>query len=234
MADEFFTQAQAEMRAEMRAQEMRAMVRRYAAAAIGAAVVVCAGIGVWQWRVYEHRQTQALASERYFTAMHKLQAPNADPKARDRNTQEAAATFSDLATHAPGDIRAFAALRLAQVRMQAHDRDGAVKAWTQVREDQEAAPSLRSLARLLMLNAKADSADPATLRHGYETLASSAGPWRALAQEGLVNLDLRKGATPAQQQEAHRLLTGLVQSPDAPDGVRQRANALLQTFGGAG
>lgn len=230
VADEFFTQAQA----EMRTQEMRAKVRRYSGVALGAVLVVAMGAGIWQWRLHVEREHAAEASGRYFSTMQTLQAPNGDAAAKAATRESGEKTLADLAANAPGDIRAFAGLRLAQLRMEAKDRDGAVRAWQGVRDDAKAEPSLRALARLLILNATDESASPEALRKGYQELASSNGPWRALAQEGLVSLDMRKGATPAQQEEARRLLTGISQSPDAPDGARQRANALLQTFGGAG
>ncbi|KXV61856.1 hypothetical protein AD936_06505, partial [Gluconobacter japonicus] len=60
------------------------------------------------------------------------------------------------------------------------------------------------------------------------------GAWGALAQEGLVGLDLRSGATAEQQKEAQRLLTQISGNADASEGVRARAQALLETFGDAG
>ena len=230
MADEFFSQAQA----EMRAAEMRATARRFGGVAVGIALVALIGVGGWQWQVHRHHQAQAEASGRYYTAMEALQAPQPDAAARAQSEKANEAILADLAKDAPGATRGFAAIRLAQLRAQSGDLDGARKAWQGVVDDKDENPSLQALARLMLLNSHIDDRDPTETRKGFELLAANAGPWRAFAQEGLAALDLRPDATPKQHAEARSLLMGLAQSPDAPDGVRQRASILLQTFGGAG
>ena len=232
MADDIFSEA----RAEYRAQRGRAMVRRYGAAVGGVLAIAAIGVSVWQWQAYDHRKAQAAASGRYFEAVHALEVagPGGDAKGLTAPQKAVEATFADLATHAPRNTRGLAALRLATLRLADHDEAGAISAWDGLIGDPDADPDLRSMARILKLNATMSSAEPAALRKGYETLASSAGPWRALAQEGLVALDLREGATADQQKEARRLLKQLSVSGEAPEGVRQRASILLQTYGGAG
>jgi len=230
VADEFFSQAQA----EMRAAEMRATARRFGGVAVGVALVALIGVGGWQWQIHRHHQAQAEASGRYYTAMEALQAPQPDAAARSQSEKANQAVLADLASKAPGATRGFAAIRLAQLKAQAGDVDGARKAWQGVIDDKDENASLRDLARLLLLNSHIDDANPTETRKGFEVLAASAGPWRAFAQEGLAALDLRADATAKQHDEARSLLMGLAQSPDAPDGVRQRASILLQTFGGAG
>lgn len=230
MADEFFSQAQA----EMRAAEMRATARRFGGVAAGIALVALIGVGGWQWQVHRHHQAQAEASGRYYTALEALQAPQPDAAARAQSEKANEAVLADLAKSAPGATRGFAAIRLAQLRAQSGDLDGARKAWQGVIDDKDENPSLQALARLMLLNSHIDDRDPTETRRGLELLAANTGPWRAFAQEGLAALDLRSDATPKQHDEARSLLMGLAQSPDAPDGVRQRASILLQTFGGAG
>ncbi|GAB6853904.1 tetratricopeptide repeat protein [Asaia astilbis] len=230
MADEFFSQAQA----EMRAAELRATARRFGGVAIGAALVVLIGVGGWQWQIHRQHQARIEASGRYFTALDGLQAEQPDAARRVASEKENEATLADLAAQAPGATRGFAAIRLAQLRAQKGDIEGARKAWQGVIDTKDVDPSLKALARLLMLNSHINDADVTDTRKQLELLAANAGPWRAFAQEGLAALDLRDDATPKQHAEARRLLTGLLQSPDAPDGVRQRASILLQTLGGAG
>ncbi|AAW61704.1 Hypothetical protein GOX1968 [Gluconobacter oxydans 621H] len=103
-----------------------------------------------------------------------------------------------------------------------------------VADDNAADPALRDMARYMSLNARTATADPKTLRPGYEALAQGGGAWAPLAQEGLAALDLRPGATADQQKEARRILTQIVGSENATEGVRARAQALLETFGDAG
>ncbi|WP_025885773.1 tetratricopeptide repeat protein [Asaia prunellae] len=230
MADEFFSQAQA----EMRAAELRATARRFGGVAIGVAVIALIGVGGWQWQIHRHHQAQAEASGRYYRAMEALQAPQPDAALRAQSEKENQAVLADLASTAPGATRSFSAIRLAQLMAQKGDMAGARKAWQGVIDTADVNPSLKALARLLLLNSHINDADVTETRKQLELLAASSGPWRAFAQESLVALDLRADASPKQHDEAHSLLLGLAQSPDAPDGVRQRASILLQTFGGAG
>ncbi|RUT26586.1 hypothetical protein C0V97_04500 [Asaia sp. W19] len=230
VADEFFSQAQA----EMRAAEMRATARRFGGVAAGVAIIALIGVGGWQWQIHRHHQAQAEASGRYYTAMEALQAPQPDAAKRTQVEKTQEAVLADLAAKAPGATREFAAIRLAQLKAQAGDLAGARKVWQGVIDTKDANPAFTALARLLLLNSHIDDSDTTETRKGFELLAANPGPWRAFAQEGLAALDLRADATPKQHEEARSLLTGLAQSPDAPDGVRQRASILLQTFGGAG
>lgn len=229
MAEDFISEA----RAEYRAQQTRALLRRSAPWAAGVAVVVLGAVGVWQWRAYENRQERLAASAQYFEAVQAIEDASAAGNAHGLTDAQRAAekSLAHLVSSAPADIRDFAAIRLATLRLADHDRPGAMAAWKSVVDDAKASPDLKSLAHYLSLNASMADGDPAALRRGFEQLASSAGPWRALAQEGLVALDLRPGTSAAQQEEAHHLLLRISEAPDAPDGVRQRAGALLQTFG---
>ncbi|KXV47805.1 hypothetical protein AD936_10730 [Gluconobacter japonicus] len=226
VADDFIT----EVNEEIRLQRLRAAARRWGAVVAGVVVVGAIGGGVWEWQTHARKAAQGAASARYFTALETL----ADPKHDKSVTQQAEATFQDLADHGPAGVRTYAALRLADLKMQDHDTASALKAWNSVASDSAAEPALKDLARYMVLNAQTNTADPKTLRPGYEGLAQNGGAWGALAQEGLVGLDLRSGATAEQQKEAQRLLTQISGNADAPEGVRARAQALLETFGDAG
>ena len=227
MADDFITQ----VNEEMRAQRLRAMARRFGALAGGVLVVAAIGGGAWAWSSHSRHEAQRVASARYFQTLQTLADPKHDKAATDR----AEAAFADLAVHGPVGVRAFAAMRVADMKMQAHDTAGAVQSWQSVADDSKADQGLRGMARYMLLNAQTNTADPKTLRAGYEALAQeNGGPWASLAQEGLVALDLRPGSTDANHQEARRLLTQLANSDTATAGSRARAQALLETFGDAG
>ncbi|AQS92022.1 hypothetical protein A0U94_03955 [Gluconobacter albidus] len=227
VADDFITQIDE----EMQAQRLRAMARRIGAVAGVVVLVGAIGGGVWGWNSHARHVAQKAASARYFTAMTALSDPKRDSAALDKAT----ATLKDLADHGPAGVRSYAALRLADLQVQAHQNAAALQSWKSVADDSAAEPSLRDMARYMGLNAQtASPADPKAIRSGYEALAQGGGAWAPLAQEGLVALDLRSGATADQQKEARRILTQIVSSANATEGVRARAQALLETFGDAG
>ncbi|MBF0860643.1 tetratricopeptide repeat protein [Gluconobacter kanchanaburiensis] len=214
----------------MQAQRLRAMARRIGAVVGVVALVGAVGGGIWGWNSHARHVAQKAASARYFTATTALSDPKHDAAA----TRKATETFQDLADHGPVGVRSYAALRLADLQSQNGQTDAALKTWQSVADDTAAEPALRDMARYMRLNAQTATADPKTLRPGYEALAQSGGAWASLAQEGLVALDLRSGATDDQQKEARRILTQIVGSATATEGVRARAQALLETFGDAG
>lgn len=233
MTDDFID----EVNSDIRLQRLRAAARRSAAAAVAVVVLAAAGIGVWQWKTHARHKLLIEASGRYFTALDALRDRPGDAKAR--------AVLADLAANGPEGPRAFAALRLAEIEAAAHDDSGALKQWDAVAADavmpdRAASAALRDLARYLALNLRSGAPDTpsATLRSGYDSLVQGGGNqgagWSSLAQEGLVALDLGPKATPEQRKEALRLLAQIAGNGAAPEGLRARAQALLDTFGDAG
>jgi hypothetical protein len=86
---------------------------------------------------------------------------------------------------------------------------------------------LRDLASLLWCQHQIDTGDPALLEARLKPLAEPDSPWRPLAQEQLALLNLRQGNTAAAKTE----LSKLAQDVTAPNGVRERAAALLARLG---
>ncbi|WP_246091417.1 tetratricopeptide repeat protein [Swingsia samuiensis] len=226
MADDFIT----EVNEELRLQRIRAATRRFGVVIAGVVVIGAIGGGIWGWKVHSQKQMQQVASQQYFTAMASLADANHDKA----TIIQAENTFQNLALHGPTGVRSYAALRLADLKMHNHDSAAALTMWNNVAHDTSAEKPLRDLARYMALNAQINTAPAKDLRSGFEALIQSGGAWVFLAQEGLVALDLRPDATSGQKKEARRLLTQLVESSEAPEGVRNRAQALLETLGDAG
>jgi hypothetical protein len=147
------------------------------------------------------------------------------------NTAERAAAialFEPIAGDAPEGYRTLARLHEAALKADAGDLAGATLLWDQVAGDAAADSLLRDLASLLWVERQLDSGDPALLEARLKPLAVPQNPWRALAQEQLALLDLRRGKA----EEARAALRNLAQDVTAPSGVRGRSNALLGHLGG--
>jgi len=220
-----------EVNEEVRAEQMRVLARRYGGVAIGVVVVALCVIGGWQYNAWRTRQAVAEAAGRYFAASQLATSTHVSagtaPLSDDQ--KKAVADFRAIAQNGPEGLRTLSSLRLASLAMGSGDKAGALAAWQTVRDDPAADPALRALANLLWVQNQLDTADPAALRQRLETLTKGHGAWRGLAQEALAMLDLRDG----HEADSRRILAGLSQDPDAPDGVRARAGALLQTFAAA-
>jgi hypothetical protein len=207
---------------ELRAERAQRLLKRYSGLIIAAMVLVVAAVGGWQaWNWWQARQDMA-AGQRYLAAMALMQLPAAGAA-----QQNIAAGFDKLAQSAPEGYRTLARLQAAALKARNGDLPGAAALWNDVATDSSADPLLRDLASLLWCQHQIDTADPAVLEGRLKALAEPGNAWRPLAQEQLALLDLRQGKTAA----AITALSKLAQDVTAPDGVRQRAAALLGRLG---
>lgn len=207
---------------ELRADRAQQLLKRYAGLIIAAALLVVAAAAGWQaWRWWQAKQDMA-AGQRYLAAMALMQSPAA---AADR--QILIGDFDTLARTAPDGYRTLARLQAAALKAENGDTQGAAALWNDIATDSSADPLLRDLASLLWCEHQIDTGDPALLEARLKALAEPGNVWRPVAQEQLALLDLRQGKTEA----AKTALGKLAQDVTAPNGVRERAAALLARLG---
>jgi hypothetical protein len=207
---------------ELRAERAQRFLKRYAGLIIAVAVLIVGAAGGWEaWRWWQAKQDIA-AGQRYLAAMALMQSP-----AAAANYQDILGTFDTLAQSAPEGYRTLARLQAAALKAEHGDQRGAATLWNDVATDGSADPLLRDLASLLWCQQQIDTGDPALLEARLKALAEPGNAWHPLAQEQLALLDLRQGKTEA----AKASLTKLAQDVTAPNGVRQRAAALLGRLG---
>jgi hypothetical protein len=214
-----------EVEEELRAERARQFLTRYAGAIAAAAVLVVALVAGWQgWRWYQARQDEAAAGV-YITAM--LQAADTGPNAAAAHAASLTG-FGQLAQHGPAGYRTLARFNAAALEAAQGHLPQALELWNQVATDSSADPLMRDLAELLWTQHQIGTADPGTLEARLKPLAQPNGPWHAMATEQLALLALRQGKT----GEAKQMLTALTNDVTAPDGVRQRATAVLAQLPG--
>lgn len=207
---------------ELRAERAQRILKRYAGLIIAVAFLIVAAAAGWQaWRWWQARQDMA-AGQRYLAALALMQSP-----AAAANHQEITGTFDMLAQTAPEGYRTLARLQAAALKAQHGDQRGAAALWNDIATDSSADPLMRDLASLLWCQQQIDTGDPALLETRLKALAEPGNAWRPLAQEQLALLELRQGKTEA----AKASLSKLAQDVTAPNGVRQRAAALLGRLG---
>lgn len=214
-----------EVEEELRAERTRQFLTRYAGALVAAAVLVVVLVAGWQgWRWYEARHDQA-AADLYIQSM--LQVGETGAKA---DTARAAALggFGKLAQSGPAGYRTIARLRAAALEASTGHQPQALGLWNEVAADTGADPLLRDLASLLWAQHQIDTGDPALLEARLRPLAEPINPWHAMAQEELAWLALRQGKT----AQAKDMLTALTRDATTPDGVRERATAVLTQLRG--
>jgi hypothetical protein len=213
-----------EVEEDLRADQAKALLKRYGGALIGAAVLVVIGAGAWQaWQWYDARETAKVATA-YMDAAHT--ADTAKGSARE----QAAGAFAAVAKDAPAGYRTLALLREAGIKADAGDVAGASAIWDAVAGDGRVDPLLRDLATLQWALHHVDDGDPAQVATRLAPLLDASNPYHPLAQEAVAMLDLRQGKTEA----ARKTLQALEQDASAPQGLRQRANGMLTRLGGSG
>ncbi len=206
---------------DLRADRAKQLLTRYAPALIGAAVLVVALAGGWRgWQWYDAKRTGEIAAG-YIAAMKAAEGKS------DADRHAAAADFAAVAGKAGPGYRTLALLREAGLKAETGDLSGASEIWNQVAADRAADPLLRDLATLQWGLHQLDTADPAIVEARLTPLSIAPNPWHALASEALAMLALRQGKT----DDARATLKALSQDTSAPQGVRNRAEGLLERLG---
>lgn len=211
---------------ELRAERAQQLLKRYGGLIIAAALLIVGAAAGWEgWRWYQARR-DAAAAVQYLTAMNIADPTAAGTSAASRTA--AIAAFSNVAATAPDGYATLAKLRVAALKADTGDVQGAAAIWDQIAADSSVDPLLRNLASLLWAARQIDTADPSLLEARLKALTAPEDVWRPMAEEQLALLDLRDG----KRDQAKQRLQHLAQDATAPNGVRGRASALLSRLGG--
>jgi hypothetical protein len=215
-----------EVEEDLRAERARALLRRYGLWLVAAAVLVVAGAGGYEYWQYRNRQSREQDAALFIAATQDAQpTPGGLPEAK-RN--DALAGFGRVAEQGNEGYATLARLRAAALKADAGDLGGANALWNEVAADLRADQLLRDLATLQWAQHQPATADADAIRSRLGPLTAPTNPWRYLAQEQEALVDLRAGAPDRGKQE----LQNLAKDITAPEGVRGRANGLLERLGG--
>ncbi len=210
---------------DLRAERAQQLFKRHGGAVLAAGLLVVAAVGGWQgWIWWQGRRTAAAAVS-YIDAM---TAADSLRPGETAGRADVGRSFAQVAAKAPEGYATLARLRAAASAADAGNMPGALALWDGVAGDGRADPLLRGLAGLNWVQHQLDTADPAVLQARLKPLTAPDNPWRALALETQGLLDLRTGRT----EPAKDIFRQLAQDGTAPDGVRTRANGLLNRLGG--
>ena len=191
----------------------KAFALRLLPLAIGLVVVVGIGVGGYFGYKSWHKSALTNASVQYEGALKALDGGN---------TEAALGQLKTLSTDGPRVYKALALMQLAAAHSIDNKPKDAVAAY-----DQAAAlfsdPLLADAARLKAAYIMADTADFAAMQTRLKALTGDASPYRYLARELLATKAMEAGEV-TQAREAFEALTLAL---DAPEGVRERAQATL-------
>ena len=195
---------------EIRQEQFQKLWARYGNAIIGLCLLVVAVVaGFKGWQYWQVKQSET-AAESFFSAV-KL--------AGDGKTDDAIAAFATISHSGYG---ALAKLREAGALSTSGKVAEAVKIYDATAADGKADAALRDLARMRAALALADTATPADLEARVKAFDVAANPWRHTAREIMALAQWRAKDYPA----ADKLVQSILADPEAPAGVRQRAQIL--------
>ncbi len=203
-----------EVEGEMRADQWKAIARRFAPWAIGGLLVgLLIAAAVWGWQEYQRRGAET-ASLAYAEALELGQRGDA---------RAAGAKFQIVADGRSPVYKSLALMHLGAADLEANKPADAAAKFDQAAE---AAPDeiLADSARLKAVFARMDSQPYPQSVTQLMPLAAEGRPYRLLALEALALAKLGAGDSAGARGD----VVVLSIAPDAPEGVRTRAQALLQ------
>ncbi len=180
---------------------------------IAAAMIVVAAAG--GWRFYENRQRAAAeeAGARYETALQLT---------REGKSADADTAFQEIIKQGPPGYALLARFRAA-AEFAGSDKPKAVAIYDALAQDPAVGALMRDVARLRAGLLRLDDADAAELKSRLEPLAAPGNPFRHTARELLAFAALKANNLEA----AGRWFDAIITDGQAPQAVRQRAEALL-------
>lgn len=204
---------------ELRADQARALLRRYAGVLIAAMILTLLGVGAYHlWQEQQDQRRDAVATK-FLDAQKAAEKP--------KKPANLAQQFSDIAASAPAGYRTLARLQLAAVEWEDNQHAKAFADWQAVADDGTAPQVLRNLATLTLVRYQLDDGNAAALKAKLEPLAAGGTRLQPMAWQLLALLDIRLGET----ANARKTLQQLVDNPQTPQGIRQTSQDVLINLG---
>ncbi len=205
---------------ELRQEQAQKLWKAYGNYVIGVAVAVVVVVASYQgWRAYD-RSTRMESTTRLIGAA---------TLAQEGQTESAIESLAKLEEDGIGDISVLVKLRRAALLAKSGDAQAAADVYAAVAADAKNPQSFRDLATVLnavqLLDLSKDNAQ--TVIDNLQPLTADNGNWRHSAREISAVAAISLG----QKDKALDWLQAIALDPQAPGGVRSRAQELLQAIG---
>lgn len=209
MSDNFLREIDEEVRRDKAAD----LWKKYGNVVIVLLALLVVAVGAWRFWLYREQQAAQAVSERLETAL---------KASRESRGEDAEKILGELIGEGGPGYQLVARFRLASEAARREPADGA-KAFDALANDTAVEPVFRDLARLRSSMLKLDSAPYAEIRAAVEPLAGATGTWRHTARE-ILGISALKAQN---FEDAGRWFDQIVIDPQAPQGLRQRADLYL-------
>ena len=215
--DGFFREVDEELRSD-RAKAAWSRYGRWVIAAAVLLVLVVAGQAIYSH--YETRERQA-AGDTFLAAIRLLE---------DEKREEALLALRQIEAEGNDTYRTLARMRIATELAENEETREAVALYDSVVADPSADPEQRALARIRAGLILVDTGTLAEVEERMTPLAGPGAPYRHSAREILGLAHYRAGDF----AEAFNLFSAVVSDAEAPQGVQQRSNLMLDVIASKG
>ncbi|KUO58181.1 MAG: hypothetical protein APF80_12030 [Alphaproteobacteria bacterium BRH_c36] len=211
-----------EIKQELDRERVENIWKRYGVLIVGAGALVVAAVAGFQiWTTMNTRAAQE-AGASYEKALDAV---------FDKNFDEAAAKFSEIAKSGPSGYAALAEMQYAATLMEQGKPQEAVGAFEKVSKRDGADELIRGFAELQASALRVGEADFKEMQNRLEPFIKDGEPWRFNALELLAVAAIEAG----QPDEAKAAYEKILAEPNVPPAMRQRANLrMLQMASGEG
>jgi len=209
-----------EVEEDLRADQARALLRRYGAVLLIGMGFTLIGVGAYTWWQDKQKAAAEAVATRFLAAG---DLAKSDPKG-------AIKAFGDLAATAPEGYRLLAQLRLAALEWDQGQHDSAIAEWQAVTDSAAAPQMLRDTATLVSVQHQLDSGDAKLLKDRLQPIVAGSSRLKLMAEADSALLDLRLNRA----QEAQAIFRVLATGADTPAGLRQIARDILIKLGEQG
>lgn len=205
---------------DLREEQMKRLWAQYGGYLIAAAVLVVVVVAGYQgWTAWQSSR-QTTEAQTYEQAVQTLAAGN---------VEQGTARLAELAASGSTGHANLARLRRAGALLEQGQTDQALEAYRALAEDKDADAVMRDVGRVLFALHGLDHAEPGVVQAMLAPLTAPGNAFRFSAHEIQALLALRQDDA----DRARTLFADLASDAQAPRGVRQRAQDMLDSLGGA-
>lgn len=206
---------------QIRQDRARDLWSKYGKFIVAAAVlIVLATAASVIWNQYRENQIAA-AGDAYIDA---LDLAERDPP------ETAIEALDEIAQNGSGAYPALAQLRIAAERLESGDKQAAMEGFEAVADNAETPDAFREIARLRAGLIAVDLEDYASVETRLSELAGPGRAFRHSAREALAIAAIKA----EDYQKAYEWIEPVVNDSTAPQGVRQRAQTMVDYLAGRG
>lgn len=215
-----------EVSEDLRQERALRLAKRYGGLLILAALLVLGGVaGQEFWQNHQKHQAE-LAASKYLALTAQVDQPDGQlTQDQATKTAQALVAFADTA---PETYKTLARLRAAGLYANMNDDKDAAPLWTRVGADEAAPTLLRDAANLLWAQHEIGTASDSDILARIQPMVQAQNPYHGLAREVQALVYLHQG----NMAMAKSLFAQVQADPAAPEGARNRAQAMLAKLNG--